>query len=168
MRPFLDKAAPDVWRAAQAYSAAVVEAAEERGLETTATELVKVRASQLNGCAFCLDLHSRQARHAGVPQQKLDLLPAWRESAAFTSRERAVLAIAEAATRLPLTEDSRAEIDAARAELGEDVFVAAEWVAVAINAFNRISILSEHPVQPRDADGRLIRERPTPSPEEKK
>lgn len=156
MRPFLDKSAPDVWRAAQAYSASVLQAAAALGLAAAEGELIKVRASQLNGCAFCLDLHSRQARHAGVPQQKLDLLPAWRETDRFTERERAVLAVTEAATRLPLTEETKAELDAARTELGDDAFVAAEWIAVAINAFNRISILSEHPVQPRDADGRLV------------
>jgi AhpD family alkylhydroperoxidase len=157
MRPRLDKAVPDGWRAALAYSSAVVRAAAEHGLETQETELIKVRTSQLNGCGYCLDLHSREARATGNPQQKLDLLPAWRDSALFSEREAAVLAIAEAATRLPLTEDGRADLAGARTVLGDDVFTAAEWVAVTINTFNRISILSEHPVRPRDANGRLIR-----------
>lgn len=156
-RPYLDKAAPEVWRAAQAYSASVVRAATDGGLAAPETELIKVRASQLNGCAFCLDLHSRQAREAGIAQQKLDIVSAWRDSDLFTERERAVLAIAEAATRLPLTEDGRADLFGARSVLGDESFAAAEWVAVAINAFNRISILSEHPVRPRGVDGRLVR-----------
>lgn len=157
MRPFLDKAQPDVWNAAQAFSAAVRESALTQGLATELSELIKVRASQLNGCAFCLDLHARESRQAGVPQQKLDLLPAWRETDVFSEPERAVLAIAEASTQLPLSEDAKADLAAAQAVLGEVVFAAAEWVAIAINTFNRVSILSEHPVRPRDTAGKVLR-----------
>lgn len=157
MRPFLDKSVPEAWADAQRLSTSIAAAAKERGLSEHETELIKMRASQLNGCAFCLDLHSRQARQAGIPQQKLDLLPAWRETDVYTDRETAVLAIAEAATKLPLTENSRADIAAARGVLGDEEYVAAEWVAAAINLFNRISILSEHPVHPRDAEGKQIK-----------
>lgn len=153
MLPFLDKAMPEAWQAARAFSAVIGDAALRRGLSLQEIELISVRASQLNGCVFCLDLHCRQARQAGIPQQKLDLLPAWRESAIYTDRESAVLAVAEAGTRLPVTEDGQADLEAARAVLGEDGFVAAEWVAVAINTFNRISILSRHSVRPRGVDG---------------
>ena len=156
MRPFLDKGMPEAWQAATALSAAVREAAAQRGLSVQESELIKVRASQINGCAFCLDLHSREARQAGVPQQKLDLLPGWREAGVFDERERAVLAVAEASTILPLNEESNADLSGARSVLGEEIFVAAEWVAVAINTFNRISILSGHPVRPRDAEGKPI------------
>jgi len=156
MRPYLDKAAPDVWKAASAYSAAVTAEATKRGLTEQETEFIKVRASELNGCAFCLDLHSREARAAGIPQQKLDMLPAWRESKLYSEREQALLAIAEAATQLPLTDESRADLAAARGVLGDDAFVGAEWIAVTINTFNRISILSEHPVRPRGVDGKPI------------
>ena len=156
MRPYLDKAAPDVWKAASAYSAAVTAEATKRGLTEQETEFIKVRASELNGCAFCLDLHSREARAAGIPQQKLDMLPAWRESKLYSEREQALLAIAEAATQLPLTDESRADLAAARGVLGDDAFVGAEWIAVTINTFNRISILSEHQVRPRGVDGKPI------------
>ncbi|MBO1900934.1 carboxymuconolactone decarboxylase family protein [Leucobacter weissii] len=155
MRPFLDRAVPEAWEAAEAFSAAVRESALARGLSAQESEFIKVRASQLNGCAFCLDLHSREARQSGIPQQKLDLLAAWRETGAYGEREAAVLAIAEAATILPLGEEAQADLFAARGVLGDDAFAAAEWVAVAINAFNRVSILSRHPVRPRDAEGRL-------------
>ncbi|MEW1962734.1 carboxymuconolactone decarboxylase family protein [Microbacterium sp. NPDC077644] len=157
MRPFLDKTMPDAWKAASTFSTAVREAAEKGGLSIQESELIKVRASQINQCAFCMDLHAREARDAGIPQQKLDLLPGWRETDLFDEREKAVLAIAEAATVLPLSEESRADLEGARSVLGDETFVAAEWVAVTINAFNRISILSEHPVRPRDADGKLVR-----------
>jgi len=155
MRPYLDKSGPASWQAASDYSAVVAREAAELGLGAEEIELIKVRASQLNGCAFCLDLHSRQARAAGVTQQLLDLLPAWRETDRYSPRQEAVLAVAEAVTRLPLTDDAQADLAAARQVLGERQFVAAEWVAATINLFNRISILSEHPVRPRDAEGRL-------------
>jgi AhpD family alkylhydroperoxidase len=156
-RPFMDKLVPEAWQAAGAFSSAIREAALQRGLSVQESELIKVRASQLNGCVFCLDLHSREAREAGIVQQKLDVLPGWRDADVFDERERAVLAVAEAATLLPVTESSAADLWGARSVLGDATFVAAEWVAAAINAFNRISILSEHPVSPRDAAGKLVR-----------
>ncbi len=154
---FLDKLSPESWGDAQKLSATVRDFALTHGLEAQESELIKVRASQLNGCAFCLDLHSREARESGVTQQRLDLLPAWRESKLFTDREAALLAVAEAATQLPLSENSRADLVGARGLLGDEAFGAAEWVAAAINLFNRISILSEHPVRARNADGKIIR-----------
>ncbi|MEJ1087715.1 carboxymuconolactone decarboxylase family protein [Microbacterium sp. Mu-80] len=157
MRPYLDKAAPAAWKSASAHSAVIAQEAERLGLSAQESELIKVRVSQLNGCAFCLDLHSREARSAGITPQKLDLLPAWRESALYGDRERAVLAIAEAATRLPVSEEQKADLSGAEHVLGEDAFVAAEWVALTINMFNRISILSDHPVRQREADGSLTR-----------
>lgn len=157
MRPYMDKVAPEAWKAARAFSSAIREASAQRGLLPQESELIKVRASQINGCAFCLDLHSREARQAGITQQKLDLLPVWRDSALFEDRERAVLAVTEAATELPLSEERAADLSGALAVLGESTFVAAEWVAITINAFNRLSILSEHPVRPRDKEEKLIR-----------
>jgi AhpD family alkylhydroperoxidase len=157
MRPFLDKVMPEGWRAAEAFSSAIREAASQRGLSLQEVEFIKLRASQINACAFCIDLHAREARKAGIVQQKLDLLPAWRETRLFDDRQRAVLAVAEAVTSLPTTEESDADLSGARSVLGEEAFVAAEWVAVTINAFNRISILSRHPVRPRDAEGKIVR-----------
>ncbi|CAG7621294.1 carboxymuconolactone decarboxylase family protein [Leucobacter soli] len=154
---FMDKAEPEAWNDAERLSATVRENALRHGLTVQETELIKVRASQLNGCVFCLDLHCRQARQAGVTQQKLDILPAWREARIYEDRETAVLAVAEAATQLPLGEDARADLVAARGVLGDEAFAAAEWVAATINLFNRISILSGHPVRPRDAGGGLLR-----------
>lgn len=157
MRPVVDKVMPEAWKAVVAFSSVIREGAAQQGLSPQESELIKVRASQLNACTFCLDLHSREARQAGIPQQKLDVLPAWRESGIFSERERAVLAIAEATTQLPLSAGSADDLSGALSVLGESTFVAAEWVAIAINAFNRISILSEHPVRPRDSDGKLVR-----------
>jgi len=156
MRPYLDKSAPDVWKAMQALSKTVATQAANGGVSVPETELIKVRASQLNGCAFCLDLHTRESRSVGIPQQKLDVLPAWRESDLYDEREKAMLAIAEAATQMPLTEEAKADLAGAQALLGDEAFAAAEWVALTINAFNRVSILSEHPVRPRGVDGKPL------------
>lgn len=153
--PYMDKALPEVWKAATTFATAVSNETALRGLTLAESEIVKVRVSQLNECVFCLDLHSRQARKLGVPQQKLDLLPAWRETSLFSTRETALLAVAETATQLPLSENSKADLVAARSVLGDETLASAEWVATAINLFNRISILSEHPVRERDANGNL-------------
>ena len=156
MRPYLDKASPTAWKALNALSLAVSAELELKGIGREEAELMYVRASQINGCAFCLDLHSRQARDAGVPQQKLDLLSAWRDTSIYSMREIALLLVTEAATALPVTDREHAELDDARGVLGDDVFVIAEWAAITINAFNRVSILSHHPVRPRGTDGKVL------------
>lgn len=91
--PYLDKAIPEAWKAATAYVTTVSDEALRQGLARTESELIKLRVSQLNGCLFCLDLHSRQGRQAGITQQNLDLLPAWRDASLFSDREAAVLSI---------------------------------------------------------------------------
>src|SRR5271166_1547999 len=78
----------------------VEKAIHSSGLEPSLLELVKMRASQLNGCAYCLDMHSKDARAAGETEQRLYSLPAWRETPFFTSRERAALAWTEAVTNI--------------------------------------------------------------------
>ncbi|MFF2082785.1 carboxymuconolactone decarboxylase family protein [Nocardia sp. NPDC058176] len=157
MRPFVDKVMPEAWQAAAEFSAVIREAVLRRGLTAQEAELIKLRTSQINGCTYCMDLHAREARKAGITQQRLDLLPGWRDTELFDERQKAVLAVAEAAASLPLTEEADAELFGARTVLGDETFVAAEWVAIAINAFNRISILSRHPVRPRNAKGKVIR-----------
>jgi AhpD family alkylhydroperoxidase len=107
------------------------------GLEKTIIELVKMRASQINGCAFCLDMHSRDARKAGETEQRLYLLNAWREAPVYTERERAALALTEHLTRLPVGRDRPAEVDR--------LFSAVEMANLItligmINLWNRVSI----------------------------
>lgn len=146
-RFFLDKSDPASWRAINGLSLKVVAAADEAGLSRAVVELLNVRISQLNGCAFCLDLHCRRASEAGATEQQLAVLPAWRETDIFSDVEQAALAIAEAATTLPEPETRVAELETARKHLNDDQYSALQWAAVAMNAYNRISILSEHPVR---------------------
>ncbi|WP_069772736.1 carboxymuconolactone decarboxylase family protein [Streptomyces sp. LUP30] len=146
-RIYLDKQSPKAYHALLQTSEAVRATAAEAGLERTAVELVNLRVSQLNGCAYCLDVHTRAALRAGEDTRRLGVLAAWRDTDLFTPLERAALALAEATT-LPC--DAAAQEAAyadARRTLTEDQISAVIWVAVTINAFNRVSILSKHPVR---------------------
>ncbi|WP_295627838.1 carboxymuconolactone decarboxylase family protein [uncultured Corynebacterium sp.] len=124
--------------------------AEDNGIGRDLAELINVRASQLNGCVACLNQHLPQAREAGVPEQKLDLLPAWRESNLYDARERAALELTESLTLMPSAAERDRAYKAAARCLDEAEIAAVEWTAIAINAFNRVSIASAHQVKPRD------------------
>lgn len=148
---YLDKSDPPTWRALNGLALRVADSAEQAGLPRSVVELVNVRVSQLNGCAFCLDLHSRLAQEAGISEQQLAVLPAWRETQVFTSLERAALTIGEAVTEISDQDLLRTRLKTARTALTEAQYSALQWAAVTMNAFNRISILSGHPVLPRPA-----------------
>ncbi len=103
-------------------------------------ELVRIRASQLNGCAFCIDMHTKDARAAGETEQRIYALSAWRETPFFTSRERAALALTESMTLMPQTHVPDADFDRAAAEYGEDELAALVSLIVTINAWNGIGV----------------------------
>lgn len=144
-RFFIDKSNPKVFRAMNSFGAAANAAVEEAGISRGVLELMYVRISQINGCAYCLDLHSRQAVEAGIPADLLAFIPAWQETGAFTDQERALLAVGEVVTELPEINQRRVTLDWARSILGNEAFGAVQWAAIAMNAYNRISIVSEHP-----------------------
>ncbi len=110
------------------------------GLEAGLLELVKMRASQMNGCAFCLDMHSKDARAAGETEQRLYLLPAWRETEFYTARERAALAWTEAITNIQDGHAKDEVFEAARKEFSEAELVRLTLAITQINTWNRISI----------------------------
>lgn len=113
------------------------------GLEQSLIELVQMRVSQLNGCAYCLDMHSKDARAAGETEQRLYLLQAWREAPFYTPRERAALAWCEAVTRLDPIHGVPDEVyEEARAEFGEEQLIDLNMAVIAINSWNRIAIPS--------------------------
>ena len=103
-------------------------------------ELVRIRASQLNGCAFCIDMHTKDARAAGETEQRIYALPAWRETPFFTSRERAALALTESITLMPQTHVPDADFAQAAAEYSEDELAALVSLIVTINAWNAIGV----------------------------
>ena len=134
-RPTIYKASPELYDAMMTLSAAAA-----KDLDPELGELIKIRASQLNHCAFCLDMHTRDARKHGVAEQKLDVLAAWAEAGElFSERERAALAITEAITELGhggVSDDVYAQAAAVFSdrELGQVISM-----AVTINAWNRIN-----------------------------
>jgi AhpD family alkylhydroperoxidase len=150
-RLFIDKQSPQAFRAMAAVAREVSATAAAAGLDPLLVELVNVRVSQVNGCGFCLDLHVRSAVQNGETPQRLAVLPAWREVDLFSQIERAALALAEAITNLPEHDLRERERTCARDVLSADQFSAVSWLAITMNAFNRISIISGHPVRPRTA-----------------
>ncbi|HET9743836.1 MAG TPA: carboxymuconolactone decarboxylase family protein [Terriglobales bacterium] len=110
------------------------------GLEPSLLELVKIRASQINGCAFCLDMHSKDARAAGETEQRLYLLSAWREAPFYSPRERAALAWTEAVTQISETHALDDVYELARQHFSETELVNLTMAIVAINGWNRLEI----------------------------
>jgi len=110
------------------------------GLESSLLEVIKIRASQINGCAFCLDMHTKDARAAGEAEQRLYTLSAWRETPFFTERERAALAWTEAVTRVAATHVPDEIYEAVRQHFTEKELVDLTLAIVAINGWNRLAI----------------------------
>ncbi|QGF23755.1 carboxymuconolactone decarboxylase family protein [Raineyella fluvialis] len=150
-RFYLDKADPQNWAATNAWSARIAESTKAAGLHPAVIELMSLRISQMNGCAYCLDVHGRKALQLGLTPQQLAVLASWREAdELFSEVERAALTIGEAATELPDPEVRKAELASAREALTDGQYSALQWAAIRMNVYNRISILSEHPVRPRE------------------
>lgn len=110
------------------------------GLEHSLLVLVKLRASQINGCAFCLDMRSKNARAAGETEQRLYVLSARRETTFYTERERAALALAEAVTRVADTHVPRSVLDDAAAVFSRDEMSRLLYAIIEINSWNRLAI----------------------------
>lgn len=144
--PFLDKAAPEAWSILGEVRRIVAGESEAAGVRDATRELVNLRISQLNGCAFCVHLHHRRAVRAGAPEEQLAQLPVWRDSPWFDAVERAALLLGETVTTLPEPMVRDRDLLTARDVLGDDAFAALEWSAVLMNSYNRLSMLSHHPV----------------------
>jgi AhpD family alkylhydroperoxidase len=129
------KLAPDAMRALYSLGAYLAKC----GLEHPLLELVKIRASQINGCAYCIDMHTKDARAAGETEQRIYALNAWRETPFFTDRERAALAWTEAVTRIG-EGVSDALFAEASGPFSEKELADLTWAVAAINAWNRVAI----------------------------
>ncbi|MGH6654262.1 MAG: carboxymuconolactone decarboxylase family protein [Actinocrinis sp.] len=134
VRLAVDELVPHLNKAMNALEAA----SRKISLEAPLVELVRLRASQLNGCAYCVDMHSGDARKAGESEQRLYALPVWRETPFFTARERAALELTEAATRLTGGEVSDEVFARASAQFGEVELAELIWTITVINAWNRL------------------------------
>ncbi len=134
-RVVLPAVTPDVYAAMFAFDQAAA-----AGLDPVIAQLVRVRASQMNGCAFCTDLHLKVARSAGESDQRLDLLPAWRAAPPFTDRERAALALAESITALG-REGVPDDVYQEAARVFDDAELAhLLWTIAAVNVWSRLGV----------------------------
>jgi AhpD family alkylhydroperoxidase len=136
------RVAPQAYRAQRGLEAYV----RGSGLEPTVVELVKLRASYLNGCAYCVDMHTKDARLAGESEQRLSAVPVWRETPFFTPRERAALAWTEAVTEIARTGVPDEAYAEAREQFTEAELVALTMAVVAINGWNRLAVAFRVPV----------------------
>jgi AhpD family alkylhydroperoxidase len=140
----LGKQHPTAYKQVAALSKEADEALARAGLDPRLGELVKLRVSQINGCAFCLRMHTQDAIAKGETTERLAVVAAWWESQYFTDQEQAALALAEDVTRLP--HPDRREWD--NGSLTDEQVSAISWLAIVMNIWNRIAIRSHYPVGP--------------------
>jgi AhpD family alkylhydroperoxidase len=143
--------APELYQAMAGLQAEVNKAGANAGLDPKLLELVKTRASQLNGCAYCLDMHTRDALELGESPRRLFVLDGWRETDLFTEQEQAALALTEAMTKLSATQTVPDDVyEQAAKVFTEDQYRAVAWEIIAINSWNRMTITSHTPLPKRD------------------
>jgi AhpD family alkylhydroperoxidase len=144
-RQDLSTLAPGVFRAQLQLTRATAEAFEAADLPEQLRHLIKLRASQLNGCAYCIDMHSKDARHDGEQEDRLYLLDAWHESPHYGEQERAALALTEAITNIADGHVPDDVWEAAASVLSPEQIAAVIAVNVEINGWNRIAISTRTP-----------------------
>ena len=132
--------APGFLRAMTQLDRAATKELDLAGIDPRVRELVRIRASQLNGCAYCIDMHTKDARAIGETEQRIYALPAWRETPFFTDRERAALAFTETVTTLADTHVPDEAYAAVAAEYGEQEVAALISLIVTINAWNAVGV----------------------------
>lgn len=140
----ISKEHPDVYQHVAELSKAAGAAAAGAGLDPRLVELIRLRVSQLNGCAFCCRLHTRDALRAGESADRLAVLPAWWETQYFTDIEKSALGLAEEVTRLSVP----ARDDWNDGSLTAEQVSAVSWLAVVMSAWNRVAIRSGYRVAP--------------------
>jgi AhpD family alkylhydroperoxidase len=144
----LGKSAPDIYKAVGALDRLVSEALAAAEISQGFAHLLRLRASQINHCAYCIKVHTRDALACGEAAERATVLPAWRETEYFSAKERAALELVEAITLIAEGQVPDAVYERAAAVLSANEIVAIEWLAVVINSWNRIAISSRYPVRP--------------------
>jgi AhpD family alkylhydroperoxidase len=142
----IGKQHPAPYKTLIALSSQVDEAAAAAGLDPLLVELLRIRTSQINGCAFCLRTHNGDALKKGENPDRIAVLPAWEETGYFSETDRAALRLTEAITLVPDGHVSDEEYNTAAAVLTADQISAVAWLATVMNAFNRVAITSRYPV----------------------
>lgn len=144
----ITKTAPELFQAVLTLERLANEYAASAGISEGFAHLPRLRASQLNQCAYCVRLHTRDALSSGESTDRISILPAWRETEYFSNKERAALALVEAVTSIADGQVPDAVYTQAAGVLSNEEIAAIEWLGVVINAWNRIAIPSRTPVKP--------------------
>jgi AhpD family alkylhydroperoxidase len=147
IRVNIGKVVPELFQAVGSLERLASEYAKSAGIVDGFAHLLRLRSSQLNQCAYCVRLHTRDALASGESSDRISVLTAWRESEYFTEKERASLALVEAVTLIAQGQVPDAVYAQAAAVLSDAEIAAVEWLGVAINAWNRIAISSRYPVK---------------------
>jgi AhpD family alkylhydroperoxidase len=142
-----EKHAAGFYRAMAHLDQAATKELDNAGIDVRLRELIRIRASQLNGCAFCIDMHTKDARAAGETEQRIYALPAWRETPFFDERERAALELTESVTLMPQTHVPDADFAQAADQFSAAELGALVALIVTINAWNAIGV-STHAWEP--------------------
>ncbi|WP_409496410.1 carboxymuconolactone decarboxylase family protein [Amycolatopsis sp. cmx-11-12] len=149
-RIHVGKRVPEIYQAMAKLQAEVEKAAANAGVDQKILELVKMRSSQINHCAFCLDMHSHDALQMGESPRRLFVLQGWRETELFTEQERAALALTEAITNLAALHEVPDDVyEEATRVFTEEQYRTIVWEAIAINSWNRMCVISHAPLPER-------------------
>lgn len=143
----LGKSGPNLYQTVVELDRLVSEDLTSAGLAEGFSHLLRLRASQINQCAFCIRLHARDALASGESSDRLAVLSAWKETDYFTSKERAALELVEAITLISDDQLPDAIYKQAAENFSKEEVSAIEWLAVVINTWNRIAIASRYPVK---------------------
>ncbi len=144
----IGKQYPGAYQALMQLNNTIMESAADSDLDERLIELVKIRASQLNGCAFCLKMHTQDAIKHGETADRLAVVPAWWESQYFTEQERAALQLTEQVTLLSDHGKIPKRGAAIEGVLTDKQIAAVTWITIVINSWNRVAVFSHYPVAP--------------------
>ena len=144
----IGKAAPNLYKALIEMDKLASETVTQAGIAEGFYHLLLLRASQINECAFCIRMHAKDALNGGESNDRLAVLPAWRETEYFSQKERAALTLVEAITLIAEGQVPDAIYQEAEQMLSSEEIVAIEWLAIVINAWNRVAISSRYIVKP--------------------
>lgn len=147
-RVTLGKSAPKLYQTIVKLDQEVNGHVAASGIAEGFAHLLRLRASQLNGCAYCVRLHTRDALACGENMDRISVLPAWRETSYFSEKEEVALALVEAITLVADGQVPDVVYETAANVLSEQEISAVEWLSIVINAWNRIAISSRTPVRP--------------------
>ena len=144
----LGKALPNLYQAVADLDKSAAAAVADAGVDRGFSHLIALRVSQINQCAYCVRMHTRDALASSETTDRISVLPTWRETGYFSAKERAALAMAEAMTLISDSQFSDEEYEKVVAHLSSSEIAAIAWQVIVVNAWNRVAISSRYDVRP--------------------